>query len=134
MFVAWLAILALASGRNDLALVTWVVVAGLAVLIHELGHAFAYRAFGVQPRIVLSAVFGLTFGDELPPTRSLVVSLAGPATGIALGLVSIGLAVVIGPGDGHALVVEDLAFVGFGWALLNLLPIQPLDGGQAVPH
>ena len=133
VFVAWLAILGLASGRNDLTLVTWTVVAALAVLIHELGHAFAYRAFGVQPRIVLSAVFGLTFGGELPPARSLVVSLAGPATGIALGLVSMGLATVIGPSDGLAhVVVEDLAFVGFGWAVLNLLPIQPLDGGQAV--
>ena len=37
VFVAWLAILALASGRNDLALVTWVVVAGLAVLITNSG-------------------------------------------------------------------------------------------------
>jgi len=132
VFVAWLAILALASGRRDLTLVTWIVVAGLAVLIHELGHAFAYRAFGVQPRIVLSAVFGLTFGDELPPARSLVVSLAGPATGIALGVVSIGLAAVV-PDDGLGrVIVEDLAFVGFGWAVLNVLPIQPLDGGQAV--
>jgi Zn-dependent protease len=133
VFVAWLVILGLASGRNDATLVTWVVVAALGVLIHELGHAFAYRAFGVQPRIVLSAVFGLTFGEELPPARSLVVSLAGPATGIALGLLSIGLAAVIGPDDGLArVVVSDLAFVGFGWAVLNLLPIQPLDGGQAV--
>lgn len=133
VFVAWLVILGLASGRNDATLVTWVVVAALGVLVHELGHAFAYRAFGVEPRIVLSALFGLTFGDVLPPARSLVVSLAGPATGIVIGLVSIGLAAVIGTSDGLArTVVEDLAFVGFGWALLNLLPIQPLDGGQAV--
>ena len=133
VFVAWLGVIGIAAGRNDVTLVTWILVAGGGVLIHELGHALAYRAFGVEPRIVLSAVFGLTYGDALPPARSVAVSMAGPATGLAIGIVGLALAAVLGPSDGLiGVVIGDLQFVGFGWAVLNVLPVQPLDGGQAL--
>lgn len=133
IFVVWLLLLGLAAGRTAATLAIWVVVAGSSVFVHELGHALAYRAFGVTPRIVLSALFGLTYGADLSPGRGIVVSLAGPATGLAIGLVALVLWTALPAADGPvAVAIGDLVFVGFGWAVINLLPILPLDGGQAM--
>jgi hypothetical protein len=60
-----------------------------------------------------------------------VVSLAGPATGIAIGCV----ALVVQPaaalsGGPWPQLAADVVWVNIGWGLLNLLPILPLDGGQ----
>ena len=133
IFVVWLVLLGFAAGRTGATVAIWVVVAGGSVLVHELGHAFAYRAFGVTPRIVLSALFGLTYGADLPPRRGIVVSLAGPATGVAIGLAGLAVWTALPSADGLvAVALGDLVFVGFGWAVINLLPILPLDGGQAL--
>ncbi|HEX5040061.1 MAG TPA: hypothetical protein VFW95_08010 [Candidatus Limnocylindria bacterium] len=132
IFVAWLLVLGLAAQRTGVSLAIWVVVAGVAVFVHELGHAAAYRAFGVTPRIVLSAVFGLTYGAELPLARSIVVSLAGSATGIVIGVAGLALQAALPAADGAvAVALADVVFVGLGWAVINLLPVLPLDGGQA---
>jgi hypothetical protein len=66
--------------------------------------------------------------------RSLAVTLAGPAVGIVIGVVLL-LAL---PKDSLAHgstgeYIRDIAvFVNLGWGVLNLLPILPLDGGQAL--
>ena len=64
----------------------WVVAVFLSVLVHEMGHALAIRALGVQPWITLYGMGGLTShrGGRLPPKTQILVSLAGPAAGFAL--------------------------------------------------
>ena len=64
----------------------WVAIAFVSILAHEFGHALVYRAFGVQPTVVLHGFGGLTFGRSLPVAKDLVVTLAGPLTGLAIGL------------------------------------------------
>src|SRR5690606_14490122 len=66
------------------ALVLWVVIASVSVLVHELGHALAFRAYGSPAEIRLHGMGGLTAGQHLPPARNLVVSLAGPLSAILL--------------------------------------------------
>ena len=66
-------------------LLIWVPVVTVSVLVHELGHAVAFRAFGMQPNILLQGMGGLTSATgSMPPSRELVVSLAGPLTGLVL--------------------------------------------------
>ena len=112
--------------------VSWVVVAALSVLLHELGHAVAFRAFGLRPSIVLHGLGGLTSGSgDLSPTRRIVVSLAGPLSGLVL--VGVPGLVLLAGGDltGDAeVVVRQLVWINVGWSLLNLAPVLPLDGGQ----
>ncbi|MFW6031665.1 MAG: M50 family metallopeptidase, partial [Myxococcota bacterium] len=70
-------------------LMIWIPLMFLGVLLHELGHALAGRAFGLVPSIELYALGGLTWwqeGKPLGPWRSIFVSLAGPMVGIAIGL------------------------------------------------
>lgn len=135
-------LLAVALGAQRLqdppTLVVWVGVALVSILVHELGHAVAFRAFGHRPTITLYAMGGLTGTDLRAPLgagRQLAVSLAGPVAGLTLGLVAVawlqaGLTV---PGGRLGVVaIRDLAFVGIVWTVFNLLPVLPLDGGQSL--
>ncbi|HEY1956587.1 MAG TPA: hypothetical protein VGH28_13280 [Polyangiaceae bacterium] len=114
----------------------------VSVLAHELGHAFMGRAFGLQPAITLHGLGGLTSwvsGRNVGPGRSLLISLAGPAVGLFVGLL-----VLLGAFAVRTLAPEYHApplaidlfwaalFVNFGWSIFNLAPIVPLDGGNAL--
>lgn len=116
------------------AFVIWMVLVTVSVLIHELGHAVAFRAYGSDAAIQLHGLGGITTGRRLPPARSLVVSLAGPLAGlIILGLPAVWLSssgLVNGPT--WELVLTYGIFINVFWSLVNLLPVLPLDGGNVV--
>ena len=71
---------------------------------------------------------------SLTTSRTVAVSAAGPAVGIATGTLALAVSVAISPAAGSptALVLEHMVFVNLGWGLLNLAPILPLDGGNIV--
>ncbi len=63
----------------------------LSILVHELGHAIAFRRFGIPSRIVLYWFGGLAIpestggrGRGLGNNQQIVVSAAGPLAGFAL--------------------------------------------------
>lgn len=115
----------------------WLLITPVAVLVHELGHAVLARAAGARPQIALAGFGGVT--SYIPPRPlsrvwSLGISLAGPAVGLAIG-VALSFALATGswvPGSWQ----EQALWVGkwttLGWSLLNMLPVLPLDGGQAM--
>jgi len=113
----------------------WVAVVFVGVLLHELGHASAGRALGLAPSIELHAFGGLTgwrSGRSLSPLQSVAVSAAGPAAGIAIGLTCLAVSRLVQPVPGSlgAYLVLILVWVNLGWAVFNLLPVLPLDGGN----
>jgi Zn-dependent protease len=121
------------GGRTGVTLAGWVVAVFLSVLVHELGHAVAFRIFGQTPRIRLWAWGGLTSGSApLPPARDVVVSLAGSGTAIALvGLPAYLVTRTTTFTSLPAFIFwHDLLWVSLAWSLLNLLPLLPLDGGN----
>jgi stage IV sporulation protein FB len=132
--------LLLALGRlsTPVLMVEWFVVVFVSILVHELGHAIAFRAFGHAPRIELNGMGGLTFptpGLPLSHGRSIVVSLAGPGAGFVFGgLVLLLDAFVLPPQSSRVIeqAIADLKWVNIGWGFVNLLPIVPLDGGHVV--
>jgi len=115
----------------------WVLIMFLGVLAHELGHAFTGRAFGMEPRIELHGLGGLTYwegGRRLTPVRSLVVSLAGPAVGIFIGIPCL-LAYFAYEAQREQLLgfaLEAGWYVNLVWGIFNLLPLMPMDGGNAL--
>ena len=139
----WLVTGVLGYSLGSAALVlTWIAVVFVSVLVHELGHAIALRAFGQRSAIVLHGFGGLTFSQrKLSRVQSIVVSLAGPLSALVLlGLTSVwvrdgdigaDLARSYTPG-GFSLwaVVYLSAYINVWWSLLNLVPIRPLDGGN----
>src|SRR5580692_1205891 len=87
-----LVVLVLSSNGGDPAgLALWAAVVFTGVLLHELGHALVGRAFGLTPQIDLIGFGGLTSwsagkAGELAPPKRIAISVAGPFTGIAIGL------------------------------------------------
>lgn len=118
-------------------IIAFTVIAVVAVLIHELGHAFAARSQGTvgTPMISLAGMAGLTrYRLEEAPSRaqSIFISFAGPLTGIVLGAIILAIR-MSGVIEEDAL-IRDLFVIGlfttFGWSAFNLVPIVPLDGGH----
>ena len=122
----------LGLGFEGWMLATWVAVAGLSVLVHEVGHAMAFRAYGHRPSIVLYGMGGVTSAEaDLSPGRGIVVSLAGPLSALVVFGLPAWVALASGSVTGDAeVVLQQVVWVNVGWSLLNLVPILPLDGGQ----
>jgi len=136
-FVLFVGLLGWQPGITPERLVIWLVLAFVAVLAHELGHAVAARMIGAQPSIALVALGGVT--TYVPPRQlsrlsSLGIALAGPAVGLILGgaLVVVGRTVEVEHGSLVEYTLLMAIFTTLGWSVLNLLPIVPLDGGQAM--
>ncbi|MFY2563300.1 M50 family metallopeptidase [Corallococcus terminator] len=115
-------------------LALWVAVVFASVLLHELGHAWAYRRFGSTASISLHGMGGTAQGtDVLTHRQSAWVSFAGPGVGFLLGGLVWGASVLTPLGEQGGLVgvaVRQLLWVNIGWGLFNLLPVRPLDGGN----
>lgn len=117
--------------------VAFVAIALVAIVVHELGHAFAARSQGTlgTPAISLEGMAGLTrYRLQRAPSRSqsIMISFAGPLAGILLGAAI--LAVARSGILERTPLIDDLILIGlfttFGWSAFNLLPIVPLDGGH----
>jgi len=105
----------------------------ISILIHELGHALTARKFGAYSEITLQAFGGYAAysGVRLTRPQSFAVTAAGPAVQILLGLAvlfSFQFLPELNPNAGYFL--WKLMEISLFWAVLNLLPVLPLDGGQ----
>jgi stage IV sporulation protein FB len=114
-------------------LVAFVIVAAASVLIHELGHALTMRHYGDrQVGIMLHGFGGFARGSRwLSRQEDIFVSAAGPFAQLAAAVV---MWWVLDAWNLESGVLRN-ALVSFKeisifWALLNLLPIIPLDGGH----
>jgi Zn-dependent protease len=105
----------------------------ISILIHELGHALTARKFGATSEITLQAFGGYAAysGVRLTRPQSFAVTAAGPAVQILLGLgVFIALRYLPPLNDNADYFLGTLVWISIAWAVLNLLPVLPLDGGQ----
>ncbi|MGL6074533.1 MAG: site-2 protease family protein [Fimbriiglobus sp.] len=116
----------------------WILCVFVSILVHELGHAFAGRYFGTPSHIVLTACGGYAeFYHGTPPRgwRHLVVILMGPIAGFLFAA-----ALYISNRStgwmGQNIILLTIGYmllsINIVWGLFNLLPIFPLDGGQAL--
>jgi Zn-dependent protease len=104
-----------------------------SILIHELGHALTGRKFGAYSSITLEAFGGYASfsGTRFSRLQHFLVTAAGPAIQILLGI-AVWFAIEQLPrlNDDTFYFLRTLRNISLFWALLNLLPVIPLDGGH----
>ena len=153
-----LLLLVIGRGYGFVGVSIWMAVAFVSILVHELGHAYAAKRIGgTVEHIMLYGMGGITYwrgqwGNPASWRNRIFVSLAGPITGIVTGLVAYALLRSGAIGEAAASVpylpwnvpltlfaradlwvaftLGAVVWVGFIWALFNLLPIGTLDGSK----
>lgn len=115
----------------------WLLVVFLSILLHEMAHAFAGRAFGRSPEIRIYGWGGLTswsgVAGSSKPVHDLVIALAGPLAGMVVAGACLLYRTRVDPENLATLgLLGDIVWVNGAWGLVNLLPILPLDGGVAL--
>lgn len=114
----------------------WIPVLFISVLVHELAHAAMIAIFGYgASEIVLGGIGGVTMNNRRArPWHDMLISIAGP-------LSSFGLAILFGFLERVDFVQRDkmlvnlvpmLTRMNIWWGVFNLIPVSPLDGGQAL--
>lgn len=124
-----------ASNSLQIMLVAVFAFAGfLSILIHEMGHAMMIRKYGLPTSITLVAFGGFASypSGRLNRKQSFLVTAAGPGVQFAFGILLVLFAqfIEIPQGSLFGPFLRDLILVSIVWAVLNCLPIYPLDGGQ----
>jgi Zn-dependent protease len=149
-----------------LLLLVWVGVTFTSILVHELGHALAFRYFGIESEIVLYQMGGLAIPGagmiwgrkgrrrSLTHMDQIIVSAAGPliqlllaaAVGVSATLCGVFVSEFLWLADlleiqvsrpRNPLTTASIHFMvtsSIWWAVINLIPIYPLDGGQIAQH
>ena len=135
--VIGLGALGLLSRLWGIALAEWIALGFVALLLHELGHAMAFRRYGVKSSIRFFLLGGLTTPDDqeaasqLTHREMVIVPLAGPLVGLVLGTIMFGFWPVFHDAPSEVKTPMFIwAFVNLGWGIFNLMPIGNLDGGQ----
>lgn len=115
------------------ALAAFMIAAFLSVLIHELGHASVMRKFGDRNvQVVLYAFGGYAQGSRwFSRWQDILLTAAGPGLQIAAGLaVYFAMGIWQPPSGWLGYLAAQFIFISIFWAILNLVPILPLDGGR----
>ena len=144
ILLAWVALAFLFKGGTGEAIGALVFTVALfgCVLLHEFGHVFAARAFGIRtPDITLLPIGGLARLEKMPdkPWQEMIVAIAGPLVNIVIALL---LLLVVGVPD-----LADPALLNFTsptglllrllviniWLVVfNMIPAFPMDGGRVL--
>jgi Zn-dependent protease len=106
-----------------------------SVLAHEFSHALVARRQNLEVEEIMLFVFGGVAKLEGEPREArseFLISVAGPAMSIGLGLGILWIARVLDP------IASDAVYAGLRWlglinvalAVFNLVPGFPLDGGR----
>ena len=144
LFLAWIFAASYASGGaatawNSLA---FVVLLFLCVLLHEFGHIFTARAFGVPtPYVTLLPIGGVAQLERIPeePWEEFLIAIAGPLVSVVITIVLVAFAgAQLSPSSATAVdnmqipLVDRLAVVNLFLVLFNLIPAFPMDGGRVL--
>jgi Zn-dependent protease/CBS domain-containing protein len=141
LLIAWLAFGYYAEGGSAVAAsrVIFILLLFVCVVLHEFGHAFAAKAFGINtPDITLLPIGGVARLERMPeePVQELIIAVAGPLVNvvIALGLfVAGGSQAFVNPSavEGGGFIAQ-LMTINILLVLFNLLPAFPMDGGRVL--
>ena len=112
------------------------------VLLHEFGHIFAARRYGIRtPDVTLLPIGGVASLERMPekPSQEIIVALAGPAVNLVIAVL---LMVVLGARfdftqmaqleQAQTSLIGRVAAANVALLVFNLIPAFPMDGGRVL--
>jgi Zn-dependent protease len=106
-----------------------------SLLLHELGHALVARREGIEiDGITLWLFGGVTRfkGTFRSPGSEFRIAIAGPLVSLALGGLSVGVALLVRTPVSVQGVAAWLGYSNLLLFVFNMLPAAPLDGGRVL--
>jgi Zn-dependent protease/predicted transcriptional regulator len=144
LLLAWVATIYWFKGGAQAALygVVFIAILFACVVLHEFGHIFMARRYGIKtPDVTLLPIGGVASLERMPrePGQEILVALAGPAVNL---VIAAALFAVFGsqidleklkdvqyaPVD----LVMQVAFANIVLFVFNLIPAFPMDGGRVL--
>ncbi len=104
----------------------------ISVLVHEIAHLVAARAYGMHVDSVTLHLLGgetVIAGESRTPGQELVTSIVGPLASLAIALGAFAASDALRFGTTSD-IIWSIAFVNLLVAAFNMLPGLPLDGGR----
>jgi Zn-dependent protease/predicted transcriptional regulator len=144
LFLAWIGFIYYRQGGPNAAAdgVLYVTLLFMCVVLHELGHVFAAKRFGIStPDITLLPIGGVARLQRMPdkPLQEFIVALAGPAVNLVIAgviLLATGAGDLLGAIQRSVQPGADLATrlmtVNVFLLLFNMIPAFPMDGGRVL--
>jgi Zn-dependent protease len=112
------------------------------IVLHEVGHALAARAYGIGTRnITLYPIGGVASLERMPekPGREIAIALAGPAVNLVIAaalfvglLVASALTPASTTSNLFEVFAEEVLIANLALCAFNLLPAFPMDGGRVL--
>jgi len=144
LFLAWIFAASYSQGGAATAWdsVLFMVLLFLCVLLHEFGHIFTARAFGVPtPYVTLLPIGGVAQLERIPeePGQEFLIAIAGPLVNVVItillvfaGGATLQTNAAAGLDNMHIPLIDRLAAVNLFLALFNMIPAFPMDGGRVL--
>ncbi len=104
----------------------------VSALIHEIGHSFVASGLGYKLNNITLMPFGAVVSGNIEGLKlkdQIKIALAGPFINLGIGLLTVAIWWLFPTVYAFTDVVAQ---ANFSLALINLLPIFPLDGGRVV--
>lgn len=102
----------------------------LSALVHEIGHSITAGEIGYKlNRITLMPYGAIVSGDTdfFKPSDQLKIALSGPAVNLLIALIFVAFWWIFP--ESYAF-TDQVVMANFSIALINFLPVFPLDGGR----
>jgi Zn-dependent protease len=144
LLLAWIAAVYWSRGGVEAAIdgVVFIALVFLCVVLHEFGHIFAARIYGIRTSdVTLLPIGGVASLDRMPekPSQEIVVALAGPvvnlviAAALALGVgATFDLDQLAQLEEARTSLVGRLLAANVALCVFNLIPAFPMDGGRVL--
>ncbi|QLD86035.1 site-2 protease family protein [Natronomonas halophila] len=107
----------------------------VGVLLHELGHSWTARRYGITITSITLWIFGgMAHMEDLPEDWNVefYVALAGPAMSVLVAAVCYALLFVVPAQPVVVFVIGWLAVINLTLAIFNMIPAFPMDGGRVL--
>ncbi len=143
LLLAWIGAMEWRQGGAQSAIygVLFILVLFACVVLHEFGHIWAARRYGIRtPDVTLLPIGGVASMERMPekPAQEIVVALAGPAVNAVIALVLIvALGLRFNPEQisvetFHSSFWAQVALANVVLLVFNLIPAFPMDGGRVL--